>query len=228
MNVVAVIAAAGKGKRLSLPYNKVFYPLNGTPLLFYSLKAFENCKMINSICLMVSDEDSRQLNKMEIRKKFKKIKKISKGGEERQDTVKKALAGIRDADFVLIHDGARPFIKEREIERCIKAAYKHSASILGIPVKDTIKVADSKKNVILTPERKKLWQIQTPQCFSFKILKEAYRLAEKNNIKGTDDSSLVEKLGIKVKIVKGSYKNIKITTKEDILTAEAFIKQRSD
>jgi len=227
MNVVAIIAAAGKGKRLSLPYNKVFYPLNALPLLFYSLRSFENCNMVNSIYLMVSKEDINLINIPSVKKKITKLKEINEGGEERQDTVRKALRRIKNADIVLIHDGARPFIEEKEIEKCIKSALKYKASVLGVPLKDTVKISDSKMNIISTPDRKRLWQIQTPQCFDFKLLKEAYRQAEKEKVRATDDSSLVERLGVKVKIVRGTYRNIKITTKEDILIAEAFLNKGS-
>ena len=147
---------------------------------------------------------------------FKNVK-IAYGGKERQDSVYNGLKLLDEkCDVVLIHDGARPFVSDKIIDKSIEEAKEHKAIVVGVPVKDTIKVIDNDKNIVDTPNRSVLWAVQTPQTFDYNILIDAYKDAFKNKFYGTDDAMLVERIGYKVKMLEGSYNNIKITTQEDL------------
>ena len=148
--------------------------------------------------------------------KIKNVK-IAYGGKERQDSVYNGLKLLDEkCDVVLIHDGARPFVSDKIIDKSIEEAKEHKAIVVGVPVKDTIKVIDNDKNIVDTPNRSVLWAVQTPQTFDYNILIDAYKDAFKNKFYGTDDAMLVERIGYKVKMLEGSYNNIKITTQEDL------------
>jgi 2-C-methyl-D-erythritol 4-phosphate cytidylyltransferase len=154
---------------------------------------------------------------------FKKVKRILSGGKERQDSVYKGLLALsKDTDIVLIHDGVRPFISTEKIGKSIEMCKKEKAVILALPVNDTVKRVDE-EYVVTTLDREKLWIAQTPQTFEYKLILEAYKKAIEDSFIGTDDSSLVERLGFKVRVLEGESQNIKITTREDLVLAEKII-----
>jgi 2-C-methyl-D-erythritol 4-phosphate cytidylyltransferase len=223
-----VIVAAGKGTRMNMDINKQYVEVAGKPVLVRTLEAFQNCEVINEIILVVNEQDIIYCKQDIIEKfGFSKVKSIVSGGTERQYSVYNGLKEISNSsEIVLIHDGARPFIRNEDIINSIDAAYEFGAAGVAVPVKDTIKICDSEGMIKETPDRKLMWAIQTPQAFKSPIIVEAYKKAIEDGFIGTDDCMLVERLGHKVKLVMGSYENIKITTKEDLVVAEAIIDQR--
>lgn len=223
MSTIAIVTAAGKGKRMGSSVKKPYVMLSGKPILAHAVLPFEQSKTINAIIIVTDrgDEDFCLKNIVE-RFKFKKVVKVVCGGKERQDSV---MAGIMAADggwdTVAVHDGARPFITKEAVEQVIKSAKRCGAATLAVPVKDTIKQVCS-GFVKKTLPRNELWAIQTPQAFRFDMLKKAHLQAKKQGFIGTDDSILVERTGCKVAVVCGSYDNIKITTQEDLVIGEAI------
>ena len=229
MNTDAVIVSAGKGHRFMEGQKKQFYLLGGKPILAHTLDQFETCPLIRSILLVVGQEDMDYCLREVIEKyKFKKVSQIIPGGKRRQESVKNGMDALpKDEDIVVIHDGVRPFVTKTMIEDSIHSAVRYGAVILAMPVKDTIKMSNPDGTVLETLDRESLWQIQTPQTFQAKVIKEAYHRATEDGFVGTDDASLVERLGVKVHILPGSYANIKITTQEDLLLANLFLKMKS-
>ncbi len=220
-----VIVAAGRGTRMGTDIKKQYLEICGIPLLARTIKVFERCEYIDEIILVV-DGDDIIFCKHEIidRYGFDKIKSIVSGGETRQDSVYNGLREVdKDCEVVLIHDGARPFIKQDEIVMLIEAAREYSACTIATPVKDTIKLVGHDELIKETLNRNTLWSVQTPQAFLYETVLAAHKRAIKDNFNGTDDAQLVERMGISVKLVKGSYNNIKITTKEDLIIAKAII-----
>lgn len=227
--VSVIIAAAGMSNRMRSKINKQFIFLNDKPILAHTIEKFERCKYIDDI-IVVAKEDEINYCKKEIvkRYRFNKVSKIVRGGKERQDSVYNGMLALDEkTHIVLSHDGARPFVKNKNIVDSIKEAAKFGACVVGTPVKDTIKVVEGSNNIDKTPERNFLWAAQTPQCFKKGIIMEGYRKAIEDNFVGTDDSILVERLGIDVKIIMGSYENIKITTPEDVIIAESILKNKN-
>jgi 2-C-methyl-D-erythritol 4-phosphate cytidylyltransferase len=226
IKAVAVIASAGTGSRLGTR-KKNYLEIAGRPVLAHTLYAFEKSPLVEGVVLVVpaSDED---YCRREIVEKFglKKVFDVIAGGSERQDSVGCALKVLdRDWDVVVVHDGARPLVTAEIIDETIRAAFKEGAAITAVPLKDTVKeVTDG--TVKRTVAREGVRAVQTPQAFRFKLIKKAYEKAVDEGFMGTDDSSLVERLGEKVKVVDGSYENIKITTEEDILLAECLLGRR--
>lgn len=225
MFLSAIIVAAGKGKRMGTKTNKVLLNINAKPILYYTLSVFESMKEIDEIILVVSKADLKYCKEEFIDKYgFKKIKNIVEGGSERQGSVFNGLKAVtKPCDIVLIHDGARPLIEEKTIIKGIEEAKIYKAVGIAVPVKDTIKEVDSNNFVVNTPDRKYLMAIQTPQIFDYNLIYNAHLKAIDDGFSGTDDTVLVERIGSKVKLVEGSYKNIKITTPEDLLIAEALL-----
>ncbi|MBI3398266.1 MAG: 2-C-methyl-D-erythritol 4-phosphate cytidylyltransferase [Deltaproteobacteria bacterium] len=227
MKTIAIITAAGKGKRMGAKINKPYITFAGKPILAHTILPFEQSKVITSVIIVAAEglEDFCLRNIVE-KFRFKKVDTIVCGGRERQDSV---MAGILAAgtgwDVVVVHDGVRPLVTTAMIEETVLTARRTGAATLAIPVKDTIKQVSS-GFVKKTLQREQLWAIQTPQTFRFDILKRAHRLAKKQGFIGTDDCILVERVGQKVAIVKGSYDNIKITTPEDLILGEAILKNR--
>ena len=220
-----VIVAAGTGSRMKADINKQFIKLNNKEILAYTIDKFYNSKLINDIVVVIKEEEQDYFIK-NIKEKynFKRIK-IAYGGKERQDSVYNGIKMLReDCNIVLVHDGARPFVEESIIENCINEAKLNNAIVVGVKVKDTIKVVNSENIIIETPNRNSLWAVQTPQVFKYEVIKKAYEDAFKNNYYGTDDAMLVERIGYKVKMVEGSYNNIKITTPEDLKFGEQILK----
>lgn len=212
-----VIVAAGTGSRMNMGINKQFIKLEGKEIIAYTIEKFYNNSNIEDIVVVVKEDESDFFKKEILDKyNFKNIK-IAYGGKERQDSVYNGLKLLdKKCHVVLIHDGARPFVSDKIIDNCIEEAKNHKAVVVGVPVKDTIKVIDKDKYIADTPNRSVLWAVQTPQTFDYNILIDAYKDAFKNGFYGTDDAMLVERIGYKVKMVEGSYNNIKITTQEDL------------
>ncbi len=219
----AIVLAAGKGSRMMSDTPKQFLELKGKPLLSYSLQVFEE-SFIDEIVL-VTPEGMEDYCRKEIVEKygFTKVTRIVAGGEERYDSAYQGLCAVRDSDYVYIHDGARPFVDEEILLRAKQCVEETDACAAGMPVKDTIKIVDDLNYVAETPERARVWQIQTPQVFSYTLIKEAYdELFEHHDLEGiTDDAMVVERmLKHPVKLFEGSYHNIKITTPEDLDTVD--------
>jgi 2-C-methyl-D-erythritol 4-phosphate cytidylyltransferase len=226
MKADAVIVSAGKGLRFMEGKKKQFHSLGGKPILVHTLEKFETCPLIRSILLVVGQEDMDYcLKEIVERYKFQKVSQIVPGGKRRQESVKNGVDALpKEADVVSIHDGVRPFVTRAMIEDTLHAAARFAAVVLAMPVKDTIKVSNPDGTVLKTLDRETLWQIQTPQAFQVSVIKEAHYRAAEDGFVGTDDASLVERLGIKVHILPGSYTNIKITTPEDLFLANLFLK----
>lgn len=227
VKTIAIITAAGKGKRMGLSKSKPYINLAGKPILSHTILPFEYSKNVTSIIIVVARgfEDYCFKNIVE-RYKFKKVGKIISGGKERQDSVRAGIIAAGSGwDIAVVHDGARPFVTAPMIDKAILSAKRNGAAIVAVPVKDTIKQTSS-GFVKKTLPREKLWAIQTPQAFRFDILKKAHECALKQGFIGTDDSILVERFGHKVAVVKGSYDNIKITTPEDLVLGEAILRNR--
>ena len=212
-----VIVAAGTGSRMNMGINKQFIKLEGKEIIAYTIEKFYNNSNIEDIVVVVKEDESEFFKKEILDKYNFKNVKIAYGGKERQESVYNGLKLLDEkCDVVLIHDGARPFVSDKIIDKSIEEAKEHKAIVVGVPVKDTIKVIDNDKNIVDTPNRSVLWAVQTPQTFDYNILIDAYKDAFKNKFYGTDDAMLVERIGYKVKMLEGSYNNIKITTQEDL------------
>ena len=216
----AIVLAAGQGKRMHSKIQKQFMELNGMPVLCYSLRCFQESPLIRDIILVTGEEHVSWCREEIVEKYgFTKVSAVVSGGKERYDSVYEGLKALSDCDYVLIHDGARPLISSVLINANISCVQEKEACITAVPAKDTIKVVDNKGYVADTLERSKLWQIQTPQTFSYALVSEAYRKrAEAGDTTVTDDAMVVEKYADH-----SIYRNIKITTPEDLVIAEAFL-----
>ncbi len=233
MKVVAIIPAAGMGIRMGADTPKQFLLLENMPVLAVTLKLFQECKLIDDIIVLVpEDEIAYCENEIVKRHNFDKVYKVSAGGEKRQDSVRIGLNIAKEImdedDITVIHDGVRPLLEMNTLERCINEAIRYPAVIVGIPSKDTIKEVDKEGKVIKTHDREKMWLIQTPQAFRFKEILLAHEKALEYNWTGiTDDSMLLEKLGIPVKMIMGSEQNIKITTPVDLELARFICSKKA-
>jgi 2-C-methyl-D-erythritol 4-phosphate cytidylyltransferase len=225
MKYQVIIPAAGQGKRMKAGKNKLLLELDERPILIHTLEVFERDTACEGVILAVHEDDKAALEKLADIHGLSKIKEMVFGGKERQDSVYNALKTVEKAEMVLVHDGARPFIAENVIKELLKEAGNRGAAIAAAPVKDTIKKAEG-GIVQETIERSGLWQVQTPQAFRIDLLMEAHRRAQQEDFTGTDDASLVERLGEEVGIVESDYDNIKITTPEDLYFAEAILAKR--
>ena len=226
MNSV-VIVSAGRGSRMKADINKQFLKLNQKEVIAHTIDKFYNNENIDEIVVVVR-EDEAEFFKINIIEKYgyKNIK-IAFGGSERQDSVYNGLKMVdENCKIVLIHDGARPFVNNETIDSAIESAKENKCVIVGVPVKDTIKVIDENNNVCDTPDRSTLWSIQTPQVFDYSLIMKAHEKAREDNYYGTDDSMLMEYFGQKVKVVEGSYNNIKITTPEDLKIGEEILRDK--
>ena len=221
----AIVLAAGVGKRMNSKIQKQYMLLGGNPVLFYALDAFEKSR-VDEIILVVGKGEIEYCRKEIVEKyKFHKVTKIVEGGKERYHSVYEGLKAMDTADYVLIHDGARPFLDQQILTRTMEAVKQYQACVVGMPVKDTIKITTEDGFSKETPERKHVWMIQTPQCFSYSLIFDAYqKMLQNEDATITDDAMVLEKVkGLPVKMVEGSYRNIKITTPEDLLVAEAYL-----
>lgn len=221
----AIVLAAGSGKRMNSKVHKQYLIIQDRPVLYYSLKAFED-SAVDEIVLVVGKGEEKFCRK-EIVDKYgiSKVKVIVEGGKERYHSVFEGLKQTSDADYVLIHDGARPFVNQDIIRRCMQEVQKYQACVVGMPVKDTIKIADEEGYAKQTPDRKNVWMIQTPQTFSYALIYEAYEeMLKTEDTAITDDAMVLERIkGKKSKLIEGSYRNIKITTPEDLLIANVYL-----
>lgn len=216
LKISFILLVAGVGKRMNLGYPKQFLNYGGRELFVIPLEVAQNSNIVDEIILVTNKENIERVRDICKKYSLDKVKKIVAGGEERQNSVFNGLEVV-SGDIVIIHDGARPFLKEKYIEACCEVvANKNVGAVVGVKVKDTIKVVDEKMEVVDTPKRESLVAVQTPQVFKTKTLKKAHRWAMENNFLGTDDAMLVENIGEGVKIVLGDYDNIKITTQEDL------------
>ncbi|WP_286033978.1 2-C-methyl-D-erythritol 4-phosphate cytidylyltransferase [Fusobacterium necrogenes] len=215
--VTMIVAAAGVGKRMGLGYPKQFFEYKGKPLFIMPLEVAQNSKIVDEIVVVTNKENVSLVENYCNQYGLSKIVKVIEGGKERQNSIYNALKYDNNSDIILVQDGVRPFLKEKYIEECCRVvAEERLGAVVGVQVKDTIKVINESFEVVSTPKRADLVAVHTPQAFEGKLLKEAYEIAERENFLGTDDSSLVERIGGKVKIVLGDYDNIKITTQEDL------------
>ena len=226
--VSVIVAAAGMSNRMGSSINKQFIAINNKAILAHTLEKFERCKYIDEIILVAKEDEIDYCRKEIVRRyNFNKVTMVVKGGKERQDSVYNGLLALNErCNIVLVHDGARPFVKAKNLEDGIIGVTKYDACIIGVPVKDTIKEINGLGNVENTPDRSHIWAAQTPQCFWKGTLLDAYKKAIEDGFVGTDDGMLVERLGFNVKMIKGSYENIKITTPEDLIVAESLIKDK--
>jgi len=222
---VAIIVAAGQGSRMGGECPKQFRELAGIPIIIHTLRAFEQCEVIQEIIVVLPASESANFLSLAGKYGLRKLSKVVPGGITRSESVFHGLQAVRatTAEVVAIHDGVRPFVSPDEITRTVKAAHEHEAAILVAPVTDTIKEV-AHDGIVRTIERSLLRRALTPQCFRYTLLRRAYEQAEVNDPELTDESLLVERLGVQVAIVEGSPRNIKITTPEDLLVAEALIK----
>jgi 2-C-methyl-D-erythritol 4-phosphate cytidylyltransferase len=218
----AIIVAAGEGKRME-GLDKVLAPLAGEPILMRATRPFQASPLITQIVVVVSGEKEHVCRGLVAGSSWSKVSDVCVGGKRRQDSVAAGLERIKECDWVVIHDGARPLVTEDLIARGLEAAQETGAAIAAVPVTDTIKVAGENDMVLGTPPRQGLWSVQTPQVFRADIIRAAYA---KDSGEVTDDAALVERLGYKVKLFTGSYDNIKITTPRDLSLAEIIIKGR--
>src|SRR3989338_1590509 len=226
----AIIVAAGKSKRMNNDVNKIFLPLLGKPVIYYSIKEFQDCSCIDEITIAAQKNDIKKIEEIKKQFNFYKIKDIIEGGNERQDSVYnglKSLINAKNEDVIVVHNGSNPLVKEGEIVECIESAKKYGAAVVGFPLKDTIKKIDD-EFVEKTIDRKDVYQIQTPQAIKYGIFLEAFKNAKIKNLRMTDDVSLVEAIGRKVRIVPCSHENIKITTKDDLDIAEAIMMKKNN
>lgn len=230
----AVVLAAGAGKRMQSTTKKQFLLIKDKPIIYYSLKTFQE-SFIDEIVLVVSEEDREYCRKEIVEKYgFTKVKSVTAGGKERYHSVAAGIGCLFNCDYVFIHDGARPMITKEILERAYACVKEQNACVVGMPVKDTIKIADKDGFIAQTPDRNLVWMIQTPQVFSYPLIKEAYDrlITEEETLKEkginiTDDAMVVETLmEYPVKLVEGSYENMKITTPEDLLVADKILQNR--
>ncbi len=225
--VTAVFPAAGQGKRMQAGKNKVLLELLGKPILVHTLERFSASQQVDFLVVIVAEEEVAQIEQMLSEVTGLKPYVVVAGGSERQYSIANGLAAMpAETEIVLVHDAARPLVSLSVIENVIAAARAEGSAIAAVPEKNTIKVVDEEGFVKETPNRAVLWAVQTPQGFRKEILLEAYQRAGKDGFLGTDDASLVERMGCPVQVVASSYRNIKVTTPEDLLIAEAFMKEQ--
>lgn len=226
MRYTAIVLAAGSGSRMQSDIKKQYMLLDGKPIIYYALETFEK-SAVDEVILVVSPGETSYCKKEIVEKYcFQKVTRIVEGGKERYNSVFEGLKAASNTDYVLIHDGARPFITQEIVERAMKCVEECHACVVGMPVKDTIKIIDEEGYSKETPERRNVWMIQTPQCFEYHLIYDAYQKMLQNEDKAiTDDAMVLERVShVPVKLIEGSYRNIKITTPEDLLVAQAYRK----
>jgi len=228
--VGAVILAGGKGSRMHSDIQKQYMEVLGKPLIRYSLEAFQDSDVQEIVLVTGAGEEEYASSELIEAGGFSKVVAVVAGGKERYHSVYEGLKALRDCDYVLVHDGARPLVTEVIIARAIAGAKQYEACVIGMPVKDTIKVAGVDGYAVATPDRTQLWQVQTPQAFSYSLLRGAYDwlMEDESRQKGiTDDAMVVEfSTGKKIRLMEGSYENLKVTTPEDLVMAEALLQWR--
>lgn len=229
-HITAIVLAAGKGSRMNSDIPKQFMMLEGHPVIYYSLKAFQESS-VNDI-ILVTGEEYLDYCRTDIVDKYNisKVRAIVSGGAQRYDSVRNGLAAANVAKYVLIHDGARPCITGKIIEDSVNCVKKYGACTVGVPVKDTIKIVDGDHLGVDTPDRSRLWQVQTPQSFDRELLLACYeRLRGEKGLQITDDTMIIERYSnVRTKVIMGAYENLKITTPEDLKIASNFLKKDVD
>jgi 2-C-methyl-D-erythritol 4-phosphate cytidylyltransferase len=227
MRTLAIVLAGGTGRRMGSSTNKQFLLLDNRPIIVHTLQVFQECRAVDGIYLVVNHKDLPVIQEEILETyRFNKIMKLVIGGRLRQDSVRNGLEAIDEpCDVVIIHDAARPFVSPSFVEKSIFLMEMFDAIIPAIPVKDTIKVISKEGFVTKTLERDSLWHIQTPQTFKYSLVVKAYREGMGKKLCGYDDSTFIEHLGKKVKVVEGSPYNIKITTPEDLIIAKGILSQ---
>ena len=218
--VGVVIVGAGRGIRMG-GMDKVFAPIRGLSMIAYSLRTFASLQEVDRIALVLSEERLREARRLTTAFGMGKVKAMCVGGERRQDSVRAGLEALGECDWVAVHDAARPLVDRPLIQRGLKAASETGAAVCAVPVTDTIKVVSDDGAVLETPPRETLWQVQTPQIFRYETLMKAH---QECNGDFTDDAAMVESLGVVVKVFFGSYRNMKVTTPEDLSVAEALMR----
>ncbi len=216
--VFVIIPAAGSGTRIGGNIKKQFLPLKGKPIIVRTLLQFEHCAEVDEIAVAVPESALVEMETLISKYRLHKVNKVVMGGVRRQDSVSNALSKLlfKDSDIIMVHDGVRPFIELKRISQLIKICKEDEAAVLAIQPKDTVRRSTGGRYFDQTLDRNALWLIQTPQAFKAKLLIKAFENAKKEKFYSTDESALVERLGVKVRIVEGSYDNIKITTPEDL------------
>ncbi|GAA0380757.1 2-C-methyl-D-erythritol 4-phosphate cytidylyltransferase [Bacillus horti] len=224
MRIAAVICAAGQGKRMGLGRNKQFLELKGKPLLIHTLERWKSFSFIDELVVVVGAAEVGEVQELIQAYQLNHVSQVVAGGAERQDSVYQGLLALKETspNVVLIHDGARPFIREKHVAELIEAVKEREAAVVAVPVKDTIKRVDDQQHITETLKRDELWAMQTPQGFSYSLILEAHETALEQRVLATDDAALVELLGHQVSVVQGDELNIKLTTPQDIQLA-AFI-----
>lgn len=223
---VAIILASGKSERMK-KIDKVFHKVNGKPLIFYTINAFETHPKINKIIAVTRRENFKKFHSLIKKYKFKKMGEIVEGGKTRQESAFNGLKSLNNkkGDLVLFHNGANPLVSKTEISSVVEAAAEYGAALVGQIARDTIKELNKKGFILRTIDRRKNFLAQTPQVIEYNLAKMAFGKALKEKFVGTDDVSLVERLGKRVKAIPCSYKNIKVTTKEDLILIKYFLKK---
>ncbi len=219
----AVIVAAGASRRMG-GIDKTFVEVLGVPLILHTLRVFQASPLVGPVVLVLPGENVQRGLELARHHGLDKVQAVCAGGARRQDSVREGLQRLPVCQWVLVHDGARPCLDQRLIAQGLEAALETGAAIAAVPVKDTIKVVSSQGLVESTPPRNTLWAVQTPQVFRYDLLMEAHQRITQDV---TDDASMVERLGVRVKVYMGSYDNLKVTTPEDLHLAEAILRSRS-
>lgn len=223
----AVIAAAGLSSRMGGGISKQFLPLLGVPAIVRTLTAFDRAETIRDVVVVCRAGDLERMKACVERYGIRKVTDWVAGGETRQQSVFAGIAALpADAGYIAVHDGARPLTSPEEIDACVREAFRTGAAALGFPLKDTVKRVDASGLVLSTPERQGLWAVQTPQVFERGLYLRALRHAEEDGGDYTDDCQLIERIGARVYLCRGSYENIKLTTAEDIAVAEAILERK--
>ncbi|MDM8000939.1 MAG: 2-C-methyl-D-erythritol 4-phosphate cytidylyltransferase [Dehalococcoidia bacterium] len=222
--VGAVIAAAGSSRRME-GIDKIFASLVGKPVLWHVLRVFEDCPVVDEVIVVLSDESVPRGERLVEEGAFSKVTAVCAGGRRRQDSVGVGLRKLKQPDWVVIHDGARPCLTAELIKKGLKEARRTGAAIAAVPLKETVKVVDGEGRIEVTPVRESLWSAQTPQVFRFDVIAGAYASVTREV---TDDASMVEAMGHKVRVYMGRYDNIKVTTREDLALAETILRMRHE
>ncbi|HEX7504850.1 MAG TPA: 2-C-methyl-D-erythritol 4-phosphate cytidylyltransferase [Syntrophales bacterium] len=230
MSTVAIVPAAGTGNRMGRERSKQYLSLAGMPILVWTLKVLEECPLVDGLLVVVPPQDIEFVRNTILSPcNLNKVNGVIPGGKERQDSVRAGVEALdRDTDLVIIHDAVRPFISIELISQCIRAAREEGAVTVGVPVKDTVKEVAPDGRVLRTCDRSLMWLTQTPQAFRRDIIENAHHAAVRDGFRGTDDTSLVERLGIAVRMIRGEYSNIKITTPDDLILAETMLAGRKE
>jgi 2-C-methyl-D-erythritol 4-phosphate cytidylyltransferase len=216
--VFAIVPAAGSGTRIGGDIKKQFLPLKGKPIIVQTLQQFEHCPEVDEVALALPESAMSEMEAIVERYRLHKVSKMVLGGAKRQDSVRNVLnrLTLKDSDIILVHDGVRPFIETKRITHLLKVCKEYDAAVLAVQPKDTIRHSTGGDIFDQTLDRTALWLIQTPQAFRAKLLVKAFEKAKEDKFYSTDEAALVERLGVKIRIVEGSYDNIKITTPEDL------------